>query len=153
VEVPLLSRHDAEVIFGEVGRRIAVSRHLLSISGGCLENAFSSLIALFRIPEFCSGHRTNSDRHLVDFEPGIAKNCSGGHGKTAEGRHFAGPSLKSDKVAAASDSDLRNMIANGKGRMPKFTGKLTSDEIDTLVRQSNKKYAPSFQQERCDSRS
>lgn len=67
--------------------------------------------------------------------PVYEKNCSGCHGKTAEGRHFAGPSLKSHKVAAASDSDLRNMITNGKGRMPKFTGKLTSEEIDTLVEQ------------------
>jgi len=85
--------------------------------------------------------QTPTDTSLTS-NPVFAKNCSGCHGKTAEGRHFAGPSLKSDKVAAASDSDLRNMIANGKGRMPKFTGKLTSDEIDTLVRQirqSNKK--------------
>jgi mono/diheme cytochrome c family protein len=67
--------------------------------------------------------------------PVFEKNCSGCHGKAAEGRHFAGPSLKSDKVAAASDSDLRNMITNGKGRMPKFTGKLTPEEIDAVVQQ------------------
>lgn len=67
--------------------------------------------------------------------PVFEKNCAGCHGKTAEGRHFAGPSLKTDKIAAASDSDLRNMISNGKGRMPKFTGKLTAEEIDTLVQQ------------------
>ncbi|MGA7592031.1 MAG: cytochrome c [Candidatus Sulfotelmatobacter sp.] len=27
------------------------------------------------------------------------------------------------------------MITNGKGRMPKFAGKLTADEIETLVQQ------------------
>ena len=27
------------------------------------------------------------------------------------------------------------MIANGKGHMPKFAGKLTAEEIDTLVKQ------------------
>ena len=70
------------------------------------------------------------------------KECAHCHGKTAEGRHFAGPSLVSEKVAAASDDDLRNIITNGKGHMPKFTGKLTTEEIDTLVKQiraANKK--------------
>jgi mono/diheme cytochrome c family protein len=63
------------------------------------------------------------------------KNCAKCHGKTAEGRHFAGPSLISEKTVAASADDLRNIITNGKGRMPKNAGKLTSAEIDTLVQQ------------------
>jgi mono/diheme cytochrome c family protein len=63
------------------------------------------------------------------------KNCAKCHGKTAEGRHFGGPSLISAKTAAASADDLRNIIANGKGHMPKFAGKLTPEEIDTLVKQ------------------
>jgi mono/diheme cytochrome c family protein len=67
--------------------------------------------------------------------PLYKKECAKCHGKTAEGRHFAGPSLISDKTAAASVDDLRNVIANGKGRMPKYAGKLTSEEIDSLVQQ------------------
>ena len=63
------------------------------------------------------------------------KNCAKCHGKTAEGRHFGGPALISAKTAAASTADLRNVIANGKGHMPKFTGKLTPEEIDSLVAQ------------------
>jgi mono/diheme cytochrome c family protein len=63
------------------------------------------------------------------------KDCAKCHGKTAEGRHFGGPSLISEKAAAASADDLRNIITNGKGHMPKFAGKLTSEEIDTLVKQ------------------
>jgi mono/diheme cytochrome c family protein len=63
------------------------------------------------------------------------KSCAKCHGKTAEGRHFGGPALISAKTAAASADDLRNVIANGKGHMPKFTGKLTPEEIDTLVKQ------------------
>ena len=63
------------------------------------------------------------------------KDCAKCHGKTATGRTFAGPSLASEKVAAVSADELRNIISNGKGRMPKFTGKLTADEIDTLVKQ------------------
>jgi len=63
------------------------------------------------------------------------KNCAKCHGKTAGGRMLGGPGLISDKAAAMSADDLHTMIANGKGRMPKFAGKLTSDEIDTLDRQ------------------
>ncbi|HEV8076243.1 MAG TPA: cytochrome c [Candidatus Acidoferrum sp.] len=63
------------------------------------------------------------------------KNCAKCHGKTAEGRHFGGPALISAKTAAVSADDLRNIIANGKGHMPKFTGKLTPEEIDSLVAQ------------------
>ena len=63
------------------------------------------------------------------------KDCAKCHGKTAEGRHFGGPSLISDKTAAASVEDLRNIMANGKGRMPKYAGKLTPEEIDNLVQQ------------------
>jgi mono/diheme cytochrome c family protein len=63
------------------------------------------------------------------------KKCAKCHGKTAEGRHFGGPSLISDKIISATTDDLRNIIANGEGRMPKYAGKLKSEEIDTLVRE------------------
>lgn len=67
--------------------------------------------------------------------PIYEKNCAKCHGKTAEGRHFGGPSLISKKASATSADDLPNIIANGKGRMPKYASKLTSEEIDTLVQQ------------------
>lgn len=35
----------------------------------------------------------------------------------------------------ASAEELRNIIANGKGRMPKYAGKLSEDEINSLVQQ------------------
>jgi mono/diheme cytochrome c family protein len=68
--------------------------------------------------------------------PVYVKDCAKCHGKTAEGRHFGGPSLISDKAAAASTEDIRNIIVNGKGHMPKFAGKLTTEEIETLVQQT-----------------
>ncbi len=74
--------------------------------------------------------------------PVFRKNCAKCHGKTAEGRHFGGPSLVSEKTSAASTDELRNIITNGKHHMPKYAGKLTAEEIDTLVQKikaSNKK--------------
>lgn len=67
--------------------------------------------------------------------PVYTKNCAKCHGKTAEGRHFGGPSLSSPKAAAASADDLRKIISDGKGHMPKFNGKVSSEKIDTLVKQ------------------
>jgi len=67
--------------------------------------------------------------------PVFQKDCAKCHGKTAEGRHFAGPSLASEKTMSMSADELRDIITNGKHHMPKFAGKLTPDEINTLVQQ------------------
>jgi mono/diheme cytochrome c family protein len=67
--------------------------------------------------------------------PIFEKQCAKCHGKTAEGRHFGGPSLVSGKSTSLSEEELRNIISNGKGRMPKYAGKLKPEEIDTLVYQ------------------
>ena len=67
--------------------------------------------------------------------PIFQKECAKCHGKTAEGRHFGGPSLVSDKTTATPEDDLRKIITNGKGHMPKYASKLTPEEIDTLVKQ------------------
>jgi mono/diheme cytochrome c family protein len=67
--------------------------------------------------------------------PVFEKNCAKCHGKTAEGRHFAGPSLVTEKTRTTSADELRNVIANGRHRMPKFADKLTAAEIDVLVEQ------------------
>jgi mono/diheme cytochrome c family protein len=61
--------------------------------------------------------------------------CAKCHGKTAAGRRFGGPSLVSEKIRSASTEELRNIIANGKGRMPKYAEKLSEAEIDTVVQQ------------------
>jgi mono/diheme cytochrome c family protein len=78
----------------------------------------------------------------VSANPVFHKNCAKCHGKAGAGRHFGGPSLISEKTTSASADNLRNIITNGKGRMPKYASKLTPEEIDTLVQQikaSNKK--------------
>jgi mono/diheme cytochrome c family protein len=81
--------------------------------------------------------------------PVFQTKCAKCHGKTAEGRHFGGPSLISDKTAAASMEDLRSIITNGKGHMPKFASKLTLEEIDTLVQQIKKPEQEQMRRLRC----
>jgi mono/diheme cytochrome c family protein len=46
--------------------------------------------------------------------PIYQRNCAKCHGKTAEGRFMAGPSLVSGKATAMSADDLRTIITNGK---------------------------------------
>jgi cytochrome c551 len=67
--------------------------------------------------------------------PVFQQNCAKCHGKTAEGRHFGGPTLVSEKVHSASAEELTGIITNGKGHMPKYGGKLSEAEIRTLVEQ------------------
>jgi len=97
--------------------------------------------SLFFALSAVSGQTPPSSATLTS-NPVYRRDCAKCHGKTAEGRHFGGPSLISEKAAATSADDLRNLITNGKGRMPKYASKLTPEEIDALVEQiktANKK--------------
>ncbi len=72
--------------------------------------------------------------------PVFEKNCARCHGSSASGRFLRAPSLVSAKAASVPSEELRATIMNGKGwfplhRMPKFSGKLTAQEIDALVGQ------------------
>jgi mono/diheme cytochrome c family protein len=105
--------------------------------------ALSSLLiaAAFLAPAALSAQAPPTDASLTT-NPIFEKQCAKCHGKTAEGRHFVGPALISEKVAAASPDDLTKIINNGKGHMPKYADKLKPEEIDTLVQQiksANKK--------------
>jgi len=48
---------------------------------------------------------------------------------------MGGPSLVDDKTTTMPADDLRSIITNGKHRMPKFEGKISAEEIDSLVEQ------------------
>lgn len=93
-----------------------------------------AIYAICLLPIGVSAQTPDSDASLI-HNPVYQRSCAKCHGKAATGRHFAGPSLTSETVAAASSDDLRNIISNGKGHMPKFAGKLTPEEIDQLVAQ------------------
>lgn len=93
-----------------------------------------AIYAICLLPIGVSAQTQDSNGSLID-NPVYQKNCAKCHGKTATGRHFGGPSLTSQSVTSASSDDLRNVISNGKGHMPKFAGKLKPEEIDQLVAQ------------------
>lgn len=91
------------------------------------------LAACFLVVPLAAAGQNSTPVTGLTSNPLYEKNCVKCHGKNATGRKFGGPSLISIKVASASDDDLRNIIANGKGHMPKYEGKLTPEEIDALI--------------------
>ncbi len=91
-----------------------------------------AVCSLFSALTAVSAQTQLSDTSLT-ANPVYQKNCAKCHGKTAEGRHFGGPSLISESIITTDD--LRTIITGGKGRMPKYASKLTSEEIDALVQQ------------------
>jgi mono/diheme cytochrome c family protein len=99
-----------------------------------LKTVYLSIFLLCLFCTIAAADDRNQDSSLTG-NPIYKKNCAKCHGKTAEGRHFGGPSLISEKVSSASVDDLRTIITNGKGRMPKFVGKLSPAEIDLLLMQ------------------
>jgi cytochrome c5 len=96
---------------------------------------FGTLICSLALTITPLGAQNSMPNSSLTSNPVYQKDCAKCHGKTAEGRHFGGPSLISDKTLASSADDLRNIISNGKSRMPKYAGKLTPEEIDALVGQ------------------
>lgn len=62
--------------------------------------------------------------------------CHGadGKGQTAMGKTMNIRDLGSADVQGQSDADLTNIITNGKGKMPKYDGKLTKDQIGDVVK-------------------
>jgi len=62
--------------------------------------------------------------------------CHGpdGKGQTAMGKNLNIRDLGSTEVQSQSDADLTKIITDGKGKMPKYDGKLTSDQITDLVK-------------------
>ena len=90
--------------------------------------------SLFLALTVASAQTPPSDTSLTE-NPVFQKDCAKCHGRTAEGRHFGGPSLISEKTTTTTADELRDIIANGKHHMPKYAGKLTPEEINTLVQQ------------------
>jgi cytochrome c6 len=65
--------------------------------------------------------------------------CAACHGATGAGDTAMGKNLKlrdlgSADVQKQSDEELANIITNGKGKMPKYDGKLTKDQITEVVK-------------------
>ena len=74
------------------------------------------------------------DAQLVRGREVYARNCVGCHGVSGQGG--VGPKI-SDGLTVESypdPADQATIIADGRGQMPAFVGKLSQEEIDAVVR-------------------
>jgi cytochrome c6 len=64
------------------------------------------------------------------------KMCHGEDGTAATpmGKNMNIPSFKDPTVVKMTDQQLNDIIANGKGKMPKYGDKLTKDQVGDLVK-------------------
>jgi cytochrome c6 len=63
------------------------------------------------------------------------KICHGADGKgTAAGHKLGVRAFSSPEVAKMSDEELESVVKSGKNKMPKYTGKLTEDQIKGLIK-------------------
>lgn len=61
--------------------------------------------------------------------------CHGADGKgTAAGQKMGAKDFQSPEVAKQTDAELIKVTKEGKGKMPKYDGKLTDDQIKQLVK-------------------
>jgi len=61
--------------------------------------------------------------------------CHGADGKgTAAGQKMGAKDFQSPEVAKQSDADLAKVTKEGKGKMPKYDGKLTDDQIKGSIK-------------------
>lgn len=78
--------------------------------------------------------------YAADTGPDLYKSkcamCHGpdGAGQTAMGKSMKLRDLGSADVQKQSDSDLKTIVDKGKNKMPAFGGKLSSTQIDDLVK-------------------
>ena len=72
----------------------------------------------------------------ADTFKGKCAMCHGADGKgdTSMGKTLKLRDLGSADVQRQSDADLTGIITNGKGKMPKYDGKLTADQIKEVVK-------------------
>jgi cytochrome c6 len=74
----------------------------------------------------------------LDPAASFKTNCAACHGADGRGQGPMGKALHvkdlaSDDVQAQSDQDLKKIIAEGKGKMPAYKGKLADADIAALV--------------------
>src|SRR5579871_6807536 len=99
-----------------------------------MKNAFKAIIIILAIAVvFCTCAIAQGGADLFKAKCAM---CHGpdGKGQTAMGKTLNLRDLGSSEVQSQSDADLTNIVTNGKGKMPKYDGKLTKDQITDVVK-------------------
>lgn len=92
------------------------------------EFAAICIVASFLSPTFAQDN-------AAEVYAAKCKMCHGvdGTGNTPAGKAAKIVSFKDPSVIQASDADLLAVVKNGKNKMPAFVGKLSNDQINSVV--------------------
>lgn len=98
-----------------------------------LQSAAASILICVTALALPSSARAQSDAGKV-----YAKNCvlchaADGSGNSSSGKALGAKDLASSEVQKKSDEELTEVVTKGKGKMPAFGKKITSDEIKGLL--------------------
>lgn len=100
-----------------------------------MKNLIRAFLVVFAVVFAFSTWSLAADSGADTFKSKCAA-CHGatGAGDTAMGKNLKLRDLGSADVQKQSDEELTNIITNGKGKMPKYDGKLTKDQITDVVK-------------------
>ena len=100
-----------------------------------MKNIIRAFLVVFAVAFAFSTWSLAADSGADTFKSKCAA-CHGatGAGDTAMGKNLKLRDLGSADVQKQSDEELTNIITNGKGKMPKYDGKLTKDQITDMVK-------------------
>jgi mono/diheme cytochrome c family protein len=110
--------------------------HQLSWGGKMARSKFrflSSLVALGLGLAFGAA-TTNADDAAALYKAKCAGcHAADGSGNSPAGKAMSVPDLRSADIQKKTDAQLIDSTTNGKGKMPAYKGKLTDDQIKSLV--------------------
>jgi cytochrome c6 len=93
--------------------------------------AFITLLVVLQAATAVAAPQDQTGRSLFNS---TCASCHGQNGTpTAVGKSLNAPDLGSKAVQPQTDAELQQIIANGKGNMPAFNGRLSDSQIDSLV--------------------
>lgn len=96
-------------------------------------SAATSLMLLLGIPFALGGNVKASGNRISNGRTIYRVRCNGCH--VSNGMNVVGPSLKGIlKSGRLQERDVRQVISEGRNTMPSFGGKLSSQDMDDLIR-------------------
>lgn len=92
-------------------------------------------VAFFGAAVLATGPGTRAQEDAVGV---FKKNCvlchaADGSGNSPSGKALKAKDLRSAEVQKQTDAELTDVISKGRGKMPAFAGKLSSETIKSLV--------------------
>ena len=99
-----------------------------------MKTVVKAVLGIFAVALVCSTFAlADSGADLFKAKCAACHGASGA-GDTGMGKAMNLRDLGSADVQKQSDADLAGIITNGKGKMPKYDGKLTKEQIDEAVK-------------------